>query len=149
MREDEILNLTWDKVDMKNRLISLKAKDIKDKEPGFIPIYDMLYEVLNNISKAIHDPHVFLFKEKPVGDIRTALKEAYKKAEIPYGRFVKDIFVFHDLGHTFKTNMKKAGVLESFIMRVTGNSTREMFDRYNTVDVEDTQKAVDQLQVFM
>jgi hypothetical protein len=33
-------------------------------------------------------------------------------------------------------------------MEITGHSTREMFDRYNTVDEDDTRKAVDQLQEF-
>ena len=33
-------------------------------------------------------------------------------------------------------------------MAITGNSTREMFDRYNTVDEEDTRKAIDQLQGY-
>ena len=44
--------------------------------------------------------------------------------------------------------MRKAGVPESVIMAITGHSTREMFDRYNTVDMADTRKAVDQLEVF-
>jgi hypothetical protein len=45
--------------------------------------------------------------------------------------------------------MRKAGVPESVIMEITGHSTREMFDRYNTVDEDDTRKAVDQLEVFL
>jgi len=44
--------------------------------------------------------------------------------------------------------MRKAGVPESVIMEMTGHSTREMFDRYNTVDEEDTRQAVKQLEVF-
>ena len=55
-----------------------------------------------------------------------------------------DGFIFHDLRHTYNTNMRKAGVPDSVIMAITGHSTREMFDRYNTVDNEDTRKAVDQ-----
>ena len=45
--------------------------------------------------------------------------------------------------------MRKAGVQESVIMDVTGHSTREMFDRYNTIDEDDTRKAVDQLSAFL
>ncbi len=45
-------------------------------------------------------------------------------------------------------NMRKAGVPESVIMEITGHSTREMFDRYNTVDEEDTRKAIRQLEVY-
>ena len=44
--------------------------------------------------------------------------------------------------------MRKAVVPESVIMAITGHSTREMFDRYNTVDIEDTRKAIDQLQAY-
>jgi len=34
------------------------------------------------------------------------------------------------------------------IMEITGHSTREMFDRYNTVDEDDTRKAVKKLEGF-
>lgn len=45
--------------------------------------------------------------------------------------------------------MRKAGVPESVIMDITGHSSRSMFDRYNTIDEDDTRKAVDQLQTFL
>ena len=41
--------------------------------------------------------------------------------------------------------MRKAGMPESVIMEITGHSTREMFDRYNTVDEDDTRNAINQL----
>ena len=82
-------------------------------------------------------------------DIRTALKRACRDAKISYGRDVKNGFVFHDLRHTFNTNMRKAGVSESVIMKITSHSTREMFDRYNTIDNEDTRQAVDQMEAFL
>lgn len=62
------------------------------------------------------------------------MKTACKKAGIPYGRNQKNGFTYHDLIHTFNTNMRKAGVHDSVLMEITGHSTREMFDRYNTVD---------------
>jgi hypothetical protein len=45
--------------------------------------------------------------------------------------------------------MRKALVPESVIMEITGHSTREMFDRYNSIDDEDTRQAVDQFRVFL
>ena len=153
MRLGEILNLTWDRVDLKMRVIRLEATDTKDREPRNIPIYDKLYKVFTNelgyIRKVQDDNHVFLYEGKPIKSIRKDLMEACKKADIIYGRFIKDGFIFHDLRHTFNTNMRKAGVAESVIMEITGHSTREMFDRYNTIDEEDTRNAVDQLQVFL
>jgi integrase len=78
-----------------------------------------------------------------------SLRTACEKAGILYGRYVKGGFVFHDLRQTFNTNMRKAGVPKSVIMEITGHSTREMFDRYNTVDMEDTRKAINQLTDFL
>jgi len=148
MRRGEILSLTWNKVDMKTRFIDLEAKDTKDREKRSIPICNELYEILKSIPRNLHNLHVFTFRGKPVSDIRTGIRKACKKAGVKYGRFVKDGFIFHDLRHTFNTNMRKAGVQESVIMAITGHSTREMFDRYNTIDKEDTQAAVDQLEGF-
>jgi len=148
MRKGEILNLTWDKVDMKSRVIGLDAADTKDREAR-VPICDALYNILKNIPKAIHDNHVFLFKGKPVKDFRTALRRACRVAGIPYGRRTKGGFVYHDTRHCFNTNMRKSGVPESVIMKITGHSTREMFLRYDTVDSQDTRKAVDQMEGFL
>ena len=37
---------------------------------------------------------------------------------------------------------------ESVIMKITGHSTMEMFDRYNTVDAEDARRSIDQMQGY-
>jgi integrase len=153
MRKGEILKLTWDKVDLANRMIRLEAKDTKDKEKRNIPICDELYNMLvslpNRINTSGEDNHVFQYNGSPVKDIRVSLKRACKKAGVKYGRFVEGGFVFHDLRHTFNTNMRKAGVADSVIMDITGHSTREMFDRYNTIDEDDVRKAVNQFERFI
>lgn len=149
MRRGEILGLTWDKVDMNGRAIRLTADMTKDSEARTVPICDALYDALKAIPRAIHDTHVFLYRGKPVTHIRNGLRRACKKAGIGYGRFVQGGFIFHDLRHTFNTNMRKAGVAESVIMAITGHSTREMFDRYNRVDGDDTATAINQLEGFL
>jgi integrase len=149
MRKGEILSLIWPKVDMKNRVIRLEAEDTKDREPRTVPICQELHAILMTIPRAVHDDHVFLYKGQPVRDIRTGLKEACKDAGIDYGRKLQDGFVFHDLRHCFNTYMRKAGVAESVIMRMTGHSSREMFDRYNRVDEQDMKNAVAQMGTFL
>lgn len=149
MRKGEVLNLTWNHIDMKNRVISLEASETKDREARKIPICDGLHDILESIPKAIHDNHVFLFKGKPIKDFRTALRKACRDAGIPYGRGEKNGFVFHDTRHCFNTNMRRSGVPESVIMKITGHSTREMFLRYDTVDSNDTRKAVAQMEGFL
>lgn len=149
MRKEEILPLSWDKVDLQARMIRLEAPDTKDREKREIPICEPLYQTLKAIPRALHDGHVFQYKGKSVDDIRAGLKKACEDAGIAYGRFVKGGFILHDLRHTFNTNMRKAGVPESVIMAITGHSTREMFDRYNTIDHDDKQRAVDQMRSFL
>ncbi len=149
MRQGEILSLTWNRVDMDNRIIRLDAEDTKDRESRRVPIGDELHAVLRLIPRAIHDNHVFLYKGKPVDDLRTGLTKACEAAGLPYGHFVEGGFVFHDLRHTFNTNMRKAGVPKSVIMEITGHATREMFDRYNTVDHDDKRQAIDQLGAYL
>lgn len=149
MRKSEILGLTWNKVQLKKRFIHLEAKDTKDREARTIPISSELYDVLRKVPRAVHDDHVFLFQGNPIVDLRTGLRQACDAARIPYGRAVKGGFVFHDLRHTFNTNMRKAGVPESVIMRITGHSTRSMFDRYNTVDDGDLQAAIKQMAALV
>ena len=154
MRKGEILNLTWSKVDLKNRMIQLESSDTKDRESRNIPLCNELLNVMlslpNRIQDSDKDNHVFQYKGQPIdGDTRDGLRKACKEAKIKYGRFVKGGFIFHDLRHTFNTNLRKAGVQESVIMEITGHSTREMFDRYNTVDEDDTRKAINQYEVFL
>ena len=149
MRKGEILGLIWNKVDLKGRVIRLEPEDTKDNEPRTIPICDALFETLKGIPRGIHSGHVFLYKGKPIADFTNSLKKTSKEAGILYGRFVKDGFIFHDLRHTFNTYMRKAGVPESVVMEITGHSTRQMFDRYNTIDIDDTRQAIGQLQDYL
>jgi integrase len=148
MRLGEILPLTWGKVSLKDRTIKLEARDTKDKEKRDIPICDELYSMLSQIPRGIQDSHIFLYRGKPVKSIKNALIRACRDAKIPYGRFVKDGLIYHDLRRTFNTYMRKAGVPESVIMNITGHSTRAMFDRYNTIDMDDKRQAVNVFQGF-
>ena len=91
---------------------------------------------------------MFLYKGKPIKDIRTSLVTVCRKAGITYGKLVKDGFIFHDLRHTFNTYMRKSGVQESVIMEITGHSSSEMFDRYNTIDADDAKEAIRKFEGF-
>lgn len=149
MRQGEILNLTWDRVDLKKRVIRLEAEDTKDNEPRAVPICNELSEIFEKLPRGIRNARVFIFKGNPIQYIHKGLRKACRDAGISYGRFVKDGFVFHDLRHTFNTNMRKAGVPESVIMAVTGHSTRAMFDRYNKIDLQDTRQAVGRMEAYL
>jgi integrase len=148
MRKNEILTLTWDRVNLSTNLIYLRSEDTKDKEERWVYIPEPLVKVFSELVPKAKG-YVFTFRGKPISDIRTGLKLACNKAGVKYGQRQKGGFVFHDLRHTFNTNARKAGVSESVIMKMTGHSTREMFDRYNTVDFKDLSSASNQLSNFL
>jgi len=144
MRRGEILDLTWNKVDLKNRMIRLEAKDTKENKPKSIPIGNTLYAILTAIPRAIHDNHVFLFNGKPSsGDIRTALRSACQKALIPYGQNIKNGFVFRDIRTTVKTNMLRAGIDGALRDKILGHSLKGMDVFYLKPTDEDLRNAMD------
>ena len=51
-----------------------------------------------------------------------------------------------NLRHCFNTNARKAGIHDHVIMAITGHTTLEMFERYDTVDEEDILDAMKKLE---
>ena len=149
MRMGEILSLKWDQVNLKLRKIELEADQTKDNEKRLVPIPDTLFEYLVKIPRSLHDDHVFLFRGKPLKSIRASLKKACEATGIPYGRNAKNGITPHDLRHTFNTYMRKAGAHDTVTMDITGHSTREMFDRYNTVDEQEKEEAVKRMESML
>lgn len=85
---------------------------------------------------------MFTYRGKPIKEFRQGFNKALEKAGI-------EKFHFHDLRHTFNTNMRKAGVDQTVIMKLTGHKTLSMFNRYNTVDQEDAVGAMKRLDLFL
>ena len=149
MRKGEITSLTWDKIDMKGRMIRLDATDTKAGKAKSIPMSDAVHVVLKAIVRAIHDQHVFLYYGKRITrNFSQGLKTACSKAGIEWGRDVKGGFVFHDLRHSFVTDMRRAGVDRTVRMAITGHAIRDMDQRYDVVEDLDKQAAIRQLEIY-
>jgi len=105
--------------------------------------------MLKSIPVHLHDNHVFMYNGKPIKrNFTTALKTSCEEAGILWGRDVKGGFIFHDIRHTFVTNMRKAGVSKSVRMSITGHAPKDMDDRYNRFDLQDQHEAMKKLEVF-
>lgn len=144
MRAGEIYGLTWKKVNLAEGCIRLGHEDTKTKEGRRIYLNAALLELFQRLNRVrcLKDDHVFIHGGRPVTSIRVPLADACKAAGI-------EDFRFHDLRHTFVTNMRKAGVPESVIMKLTGHKTRVMFLRYNTVDADDAREAMGRFEAFL
>jgi integrase len=150
MRRGEILHLTWDKVALKSRMIRLEPEDTKEGLSKMVPISKTLKNILTKLPRGLHNDYVFLFRGKPIKDIRDGLIRGCKDAGIPYGRKVKNGFTFHDLRHTAKTFMRKAGVDKNVRAVIFGHSINGDMDfRYDHVDESDLLEAIDRTETFL
>ena len=123
MRKSEILRLTWDRIDLKNRLILLdKTKNGERRE---IPINQTLYDALSGITRHIKCDYVFYNQKtlKPFYDLKKSFSGALKKAHIID-------FHFHDLRHTFASSLVMKGVDLATIQKLLGHKTINMTLRY-------------------
>ena len=144
MRFSEITGLTWDRVNLKDGCITLRPEDTKTKKPRRVYLTPGDVEVLERVGKVRSISHQFVFTDKghPIKSIKTALKTALEVTGL-------QDFHFHDLRHTFNTNMRKASVDRSVIMKFIGHKTLSMFLRYSTVDENDAREAVEKFNDFL
>ncbi len=124
MRRSEIINLTWDRVDLKNRVILLdKTKNGERRE---IPINNNLHTVLSKLVRRIDADYVFYNPEtlKPYYDFKKAWHNALKKSRILD-------FHFHDLRHTFASWLVMKGVDLMTVKELLGHKDIKMTLRYS------------------
>ena len=143
MRRGEILNLPWERVNMQVGFLDLEPKDTKTSEPRRLYFNDVLWSIFRRLyAQKSKSGFVFTFRGRPLKDIREGFKKALERARIKN-------FRFHDLRHTFNTNMRKAGVDQTVIMKLTGHKSLSMFNRYNTVDQDDALEAMRKLDLLL
>jgi integrase len=78
--------------------------------------------------------YLFARGSAPIKDFRRSWDLACQAAGVPG-------LLFHDLRRTAVRNLRRAGVAESVIMKITGHRTRAVFERYNITDQSDTLEA--------
>ncbi len=134
MRKSEILNLKWREVDLGNRKVTVANS--KNNEIRVIPINEALYRELSALTRNPECEYVFLGKNGlPAGDIKKAFMGALKRAKI------KD-FRFHDIRHTFGSQMVMQGIDTRTVQQVMGHKTIKMTMRYSHLSPEYVQEAM-------
>ena len=153
LRMGDILNLTWDQVDLKNRLLTIH-RTRKTGAPICLPSLPDLHKVLvaqprsktnkwvlpeqhARVDRAGGNPAAvcqtiqWLFK-------RCGIKTQQKAAS---GRQAP-LATFHSLRHTFVTRLITRGVNPAIVREAVGHSTMLMTEHYTHIDAETLQSAL-------
>jgi integrase len=143
-RKNEVVNLTWDKVDLKARTIYLLPEEVKNKDGRLIYMDDEIYNMLRlqNIKKHKDCNYVFHRDGQPIKDFRGAWKKACQDAGLS-GK------LFHDFRRTAVRNLTRSGVQETVAMKFTGHKTRNVFDRYNITNEDDLKMAANRHSEYL
>jgi integrase len=135
MRKNEILNLTWEKVDLKEGFIRLNAEDTKTRESRSVPLSPKLVDMFQAMPRGLPGVKVFNRSGKPITSIREVFDAACKRAGI-------ENFTFHDFRHTAINNWRLQGHDYFRIMAASGHKTMQVFKRYNKVSEQELKALV-------
>lgn len=143
-RKSEILNLTWNHVDLKEKTVRIEAGESKNEEGRTIYIDSELNEILleQKRIRRLGCPYVFHRNGERIQTFRKSWIQACEKAGIP-GR------LFHDLRRTAVRNLVRSGVPERVAMQISGHKTRNVFDRYNIVSPDDLKIAAAKQELYL
>lgn len=118
MRRGEILNLIWQNVDFKRRVIRIIKT--KNGEKRTIPMSSTVFNVLKNITVRDISGRVF-----PISG--SSVRHAFDKT---VAKTCIEDFCFHDLRHTFATRLVQNGVDLYKVKELLGHKTIAMTMRY-------------------
>ena len=138
MRKGEILNLTWDRVDLANGVIIVTGT--KSGENRVIPMTRTLRNVLSKLPRQKGCPHVF---HNRAGEKFYKIDRAFKHALAVAG--IAD-FRFHDLRHTAASHMVMSGVDVFTVQEILGHKSIQMTRRYSHLSQTHKRAAVDALE---
>jgi integrase len=140
LRLREALNLKWRDCNFERRLINIVKSKTGKK---LLPMNNIVYNILVAWPRYEKSEYIFCHKDdkwdgKPFYDVRTAWKNALKKAGI-------EDFRFHDLRHTFASQLLMSGVDMKTVSELLGHSSMRMTERYTHLSEAHKQRGVDLL----
>jgi len=140
MRRGEIFNLTWQDIDLKNKIITVEGATSKSGQTRHIPINKELLDTLIKWKNQINSKlYVFPGKDgKRLDNVKKSWEGLLKLAKI-------EEFRWHDLRHTFASKLVMAGVPLNTVRELLGHSDLSMTLRYAHLAPDSKASAVELL----
>jgi integrase len=138
LRQRNILDLTWDRVDFDRRIATIGEGDTKNGEALGVPLNDIAFGVLER-QAGRHGRYVFTYRGKP---LRAANTRAWRAALKACG--IRN-FRWHDLRHTWATWLRQNDVPTWVLQELGGWKSEAMVRRYAHMSVKHLQPYADQL----
>lgn len=138
MRRGEIFNLKWQDVNLNEGYIIVRES--KNNDSRIIPINKVLMESLKSVKNNGSSEYVFSHSNgnDPVKTFKTAFNSAIRRSGV-------EKFRFHDLRHTFASNLVMAGVDIVTVQELMGHKSINMTKRYSHPTPEHKKQAVERL----
>jgi len=139
MRRSEIFNLKWQDINYEQEYICVANS--KNSESRIIPMNRVLKDTLENLNKNLDSEYVFSQSDgTPIKSVKTIFWSALKGSGINHCRF-------HDLRHTFASNLVMAGVDIVSVQELLGHKSLIMTRRYSHPTPEHKKQAVNKLNI--
>lgn len=123
LRQSNVLNLTWQQVDLKRKTAWIYGDQAKSKEDIHVSLSEHVIDLLNS-QLGNHPEYVFTYRKAPIGNINTrAWRNALKRAGI-------ENFRWHDLRHTWASWLVQNGTPLYDLQEMGGWQSSEMVRRY-------------------
>ena len=145
-RRNELLGLTWDRVDLDAGVVRLDPHTTKNEDgrevpfdvvPALVEAFREQREYTSRTERATGRivPHVFHRNGKPIKRMDVARQRACTRAGVigPDGRPK----LLHDLRRTAARRLTRAGVPQHITMRILGIKTPAIFRRYSILETDD------------
>jgi integrase len=153
MRDSEMRNLTWGRVDFQKLMLTVGQAKTKAGTGRRIPLNSALVTALfdhkawyeKNVGSAAESHYVFPSGKnrkydptKPMATFKTAWRNCLRNAGIQIR--------LHDLRHTAITKLAESGAGDETIMAIAGHVSRQMLSRYAKIRTEAKRRALEAIR---
>ncbi len=142
MRPGELLGLTWDRIDLRNKLILFNPDDQKNKSAGAVPLNDEAYRVIRD-RRFKTKTYLFEYLGKRIGSVKRSFNTALRNAGIPIVKGSSPKM----LRHTCATWMVQHGVHLKKVAKVLRHKNITTTEIYTHLTDEDAREAVNALSL--